>query len=101
LAQKVDVQLDPELDKIHLSREDLRPSVVQIYLRDGKVFTERKDVAKGWPVNPLSEEEFNEKFKQLTQTCLSNHRTTRIFKLIRGIEELCDIRDFTKELVHF
>jgi hypothetical protein len=41
---------------------------VEIYLHDGKVLTERRDVAKGWAVNPLSEKEFEGKFQGLAQT---------------------------------
>jgi 2-methylcitrate dehydratase PrpD len=101
LARKVEVQLDPELDRIHLAHEDLRPSMVEIHLRNGRVLSERRDVAKGWAINPLSEEEFEGKFQGLAQTSLSRKRATGIFELGRGIENLPDVALFIEELAHF
>jgi len=101
LARKVEVQLDPELDRVHLAREDLRPSVVEIHLRNGRVLAERRDVAKGWAVSPLSDKELEEKFQGLAQTSLSRERATRIFELGRGIENLPDVTPFIDELAYF
>ncbi len=101
LAEKVEVQLDPELDKIHLAHGDLRPSVVEIHLRNGKVLTERRDVAKGWAVNPLSEKELEEKFRGLVETSLSKEKETRVLELIKGMENLSDIKPFVKEISKF
>jgi len=101
LAEKVDLRLDPELDKIHLAHENLRPSIVEIYLQGGKVFAERREVAKGWSVNPMSDKELEEKFRGLAETSLSKRRTARIFELIEGIEELPDVLPLVKECSKF
>jgi 2-methylcitrate dehydratase PrpD len=101
LARKVDVRLDAELDKVHGSREDLRPSVVEIHLRNGQVLSERRDVAKGWAVSPLSQEELEGKFRGLAQTSLSGERARKIFGLGWNIEKLHDIVPFIRELAHF
>jgi len=101
LAEKVDLRLDPELDKIHLAHENLRPSIVEIYLQGDKVFAERREVAKGWSVNPMSDKELEEKFRGLAETSLSKQRAARIFELIKGIEELPDILLLVKECSKF
>jgi 2-methylcitrate dehydratase PrpD len=101
LARKVDVQLDPDLDKIHLAHEDLRPSTVEIHLQGGKVLAGRKEVARGWAVNPMSDKEIEEKFRGLAQTALSEKKATRVMELVRGMENLPDITPFVKELAQF
>jgi 2-methylcitrate dehydratase PrpD len=101
LAEKVDVQLDPALDKIHVAHEGLRPSVVEVYFRDGRVLTEHREVAKGWAVNPLSEQELDEKFQGLAGIALSKKRAARILELIREMEDLPDMTLFVKEISKF
>ena len=49
LAQKVDMVLDPVLDQLHIADESIRPTLVEIHLKNGRILTERKDVAKGYP----------------------------------------------------
>lgn len=100
LARKVNLELDRELDKIHASREDLRPSVVEIHCGDGSVLAERRDVARGWAVDPLSGSEFEEKFRQLAQASTSAERASRLFQLGGRIERLATITPFMEELIH-
>ncbi|MFH1931082.1 MAG: MmgE/PrpD family protein [Pseudomonadota bacterium] len=101
LAQKVEVQLNPELDQIHLAREDLRPSIVEIHMKEGQVFTERKDTAKGWAVDPLSDKELEEKFLGLAQTSLSKEKALRILDMVWEMDNLQDIRLFIEEIKEF
>ena len=101
LAEKVDLRLDPELDKIHLAHENLRPSIVKVYLRDGRVFAERREVAKGWAVNPMTDGELEEKFRGLAEAPLSKKRATCILELIKGTENLPDVMPIVKEFSKF
>jgi 2-methylcitrate dehydratase PrpD len=84
-----------------LAHENLRPSIVRIYLRDGQVLAERREVAKGWAVNPMTAGELEEKFRGLAETPLSKKRATRIFKLINRMENLPDVMPIVKELSKF
>jgi len=97
LSQKVEVQLDKELDDLHLSREDLRPSVVEINTKDGRFFTERRDIAKGWPADPLSDEELEEKFITLTRNILAEKQASKIIETIYAFDTVEDISGFVEE----
>jgi 2-methylcitrate dehydratase PrpD len=98
LTQKTEVCLDPELDQLHVSDEGIRPAQVEIYLKNGRVLKERRDVAKGWPENPLGLAELEEKFFNLVGPFLSVDRAEEIRKLIAELETLPDISKLMKRL---
>ena len=90
--------MDPELDQLHLADEGVRPAQVEIYLKDGRVLKERRDVAKGWPENPLGLAELEEKFYNLVGPFLSVDRAEEIRKLIADLETLPDVSKLMKRL---
>ena len=98
LTQKTEVCLDPELDQLHVSDEGIRPAQVEIYLKNGRVLKERRDVAKGWPENPLGLAELEEKFFNLVGPFLSVDRAEEIRKLTADLETLPDISKLMKRL---
>jgi len=98
LTQKTEVCLDPELDQLHVSDEGIRPAQVEIYLKNGRVLKERRDVAKGWPENPLGLAELEEKFINLVGPFLTVDRAEEIRKLIAELETLPDISKLMKRL---
>lgn len=63
LAQRVDIIPDEDLSKLV---PDKRVAIVEVVMKDGKVFTERVDYPKGEPENPLLPEENLAKFLSMT-----------------------------------
>jgi 2-methylcitrate dehydratase PrpD len=99
LAQKVEVQLDPDMDRIHVADEGRRPSLVEVYLKNGSVLSAQKEVAKGWPENPFSEEELEQKFFQLVNEDLAKDRATDILQMVMELDGLADISKLVKQIV--
>lgn len=99
LAQKVTVFLDPELDRVHAADEARRPSVVEIVLKNGDVFSARKDAAKGWPEDPLSASELRDKFNQLVSGILSGTQSEVLLETVLSLERLSDISQLAEKLI--
>ncbi|MBI4241365.1 MAG: MmgE/PrpD family protein [Candidatus Rokubacteria bacterium] len=91
LARRVEVRLDPVLDAIHTAHENLRPTVVEVHLRDGRLLAERRDVARGWPVEPLTNSELEAKFMAFARASLSETSAAAIVDLVKSVETLSDI----------
>jgi 2-methylcitrate dehydratase PrpD len=68
---------------------------VQIRLRDGRVLTQHANGARGYPANPASDEELDEKFLACAGRALTASSAARALELLRTIEELEDIRTLT------
>lgn len=62
-TQKVDIIPDEELSKLV---PDKRVAIVEVMMKDGKVFAEKVEYPKGEPENPLSPEENYAKFLSMT-----------------------------------
>ena len=94
--KRVTTVLDPEIeargyDKI-LSR-------VEVKLKDGRVLEKESSPYKGGPENPLSDEELYGKFSSCAEFILPQEKISRVHQLLRGIEELRDVRSFILALM--
>ncbi|GAA1623197.1 MmgE/PrpD family protein [Nocardia ninae] len=67
------------------------PAVLTAWLRDGSVRTERVEMNRGGPGNPLSEDELATKFRLNTEHTLSADRADRISKVVFGLAEHRDL----------
>ena len=77
LAQKVDIIPDEELSRLV---PDKRVAIVNVYMRNGKVFSERVEYPKGEPENPLTPEENLAKFLSMTEHAgITNDKAQSIF----------------------
>lgn len=77
LTQKVDVFSDEELSRLV---PDKRVAIVNVYMSNGTILSERIDYPKGEPENPLTPEENMEKFLSMTEHAgLSNEKAQLIF----------------------
>ena len=63
-AKKVEVREDSQLTELSPGK---RVAIVTVRMKNGEMFTERVDYAKGDPENPLTEEEFAQKVRELKQ----------------------------------
>ena len=99
LSQKVSVCLDPELDRVHVADEGRRPSAVEVVLKNGDAFLARKDVAKGWPEDPLSASELRNKFNRLVKGILSETKREMLFETVSTLEKVSDVSQLIEKLI--
>ena len=62
LASRVDVEVDPEMDRIY---PGLYAGIVHLETKDGSRYTRRVDHSKGMPENPMTSRDIDEKFASL------------------------------------
>jgi len=89
-SRKVEVVPDPELDK--LGPEYRHCIIAEVKTRDGSVFTERVDTAKGSNKNPMTTEEVVKKYKILASKVLSEKRVEALYDRVQNLEKMKDMR---------
>ena len=67
LASRTTIVLDPALDSRHAAREDRRPVRVELAMADGRCLMAERDVARGWPDDPLDPQDITGKFQALVE----------------------------------
>ena len=100
LAGRVKLILNPDLDKGPM---DVKPQVVEVITRDGKIFTERIEYPKGNPNNPVSAEELVNSFRGMAAYAakpLSAGQVDDAVSLALRLEEVPDVSILTKLLTH-
>lgn len=95
LMAKVTVATDPELEKLH---PHALPAHLDIRTKKGERFSQRVDHPKGDPLNPLTDEEIEAKFRSLASPLMGEHRITRIIQMANDIEEVDDIGELMDAL---
>ena len=90
--KKVKVIPDSDLDK---GFGKGWPTIVEIKTKNN-IYSERVDLAKGEPENPLTQNELEEKFIILTENKLKKENIGKTIKMVNTIEELKDTRDLLK-----
>jgi 2-methylcitrate dehydratase PrpD len=98
LAARVKLILTPEFDH---GAMDVKPQVVDIVMRDGKVFSEKVIYPKGNPNNPVSSEELVAAFRSMASYAvkpLSGARIDDAVELVLGLEDVNDVAVLTKLL---
>jgi 2-methylcitrate dehydratase PrpD len=86
LSKKVKVMVDPEYINARLGY-----AKVTLHTTDGKEFTCRVDVPKGYPKNPLTRAELERKFVDLASLVLSEERVKEIVRTVNDLEKLEDM----------
>ena len=85
LTKRVNIISDEELSKLV---PDKRVVIVEVLMKDGKLFSERVEYPKGEPENPLSPEENYAKFLSMTTHAgLSEEKARRIFDELTKAKE--------------
>lgn len=77
-----------------LTRREVDPSIVEIKTKDGKRYSMRMDNRKGTPENPMTEEEFDNKFHDCLahgRKHISRQKAEEIMHLIKNLEEVDDV----------
>lgn len=94
---KVEVIPDPDLDK--LGPEFRHAIIAEVITKDGKIFNERVDTAKGSHKKPMTTNEVIEKYKILAGKVLSQNYVAKLHDLILNVEKLTDIRKLARMLI--
>jgi aconitate decarboxylase len=94
LVNRIEVSLDKEMI--------LDENVVEVRLKSGRQLTSHKQWGKGWPQNPLTKDEFEEKFRRCmayapVKTLSVN--VNMIVETINSLEDVQDLRDLIGLLV--
>jgi 2-methylcitrate dehydratase PrpD len=85
LAEKVDVVKDDGLDALY---DEKWPAIAEVTTRDGRLLSARRDIMKGEPEYPLSDEELKRKFVSLASDAISADRAEQLWQAIFRLEEL-------------
>jgi 2-methylcitrate dehydratase PrpD len=95
LTAKVEVKADSELEKLY---DEKWPSIVEVYMKDGRSFQARRDLPKGEPEYPLSDEEVIKKFMDLACDAVTPQRAQEIYEVVWKLETLKNVRTLTRLL---
>lgn len=96
LMDRVSMKVDRGFDN---GAPALTQARVTIRLRDGRTFSQQADGARGYPANPASDSELDEKFLACAERALSKASSRRALELLRRIEESADVRAVARQLV--
>jgi 2-methylcitrate dehydratase PrpD len=92
LMARVAMRVDPALDR---GAPPLTHARVHVTLRDGRVLTQEANGARGYPDNPASDAELDEKFMACASRALTESAASRALGLLRRIDEIEDVRTLT------
>lgn len=94
LTQKVHVTADKELSSLF---PVIQAAVVEIHTIDGNVYTNRVDYPKGEPENPLTDQEFKERYDSLmTYAGIDRQRSDFVFHAV--LQRNCSVDEIVKNL---
>ncbi len=90
LAQKIDVVMDEELDKLYPGKWSF---IIEVATNDGRRYVERVDSAKGDPDDPLSRMDLERKFLNNAAPILGLKKSKRLAETIWQLEEAKNINE--------
>ncbi|MBI4190685.1 MAG: MmgE/PrpD family protein [Betaproteobacteria bacterium] len=95
LASRVEVEADMELEALY---DEKWPSIVEVKTKDGRLLIARRDLPKGEPEYPISDEELKAKFLSLVGDAVSHNRGEAIWAAISRLDEVDDVSELTSLL---
>jgi len=97
MIEKVDFGVHPEAEA---AGYDKMTTIIDIFMKDGKVITGSADFGKGSPANPMTYEEVAEKFHGCCAFAKwPLDKAKRIVEVVRDLEKLGNVRELTALLV--
>jgi 2-methylcitrate dehydratase PrpD len=88
VASLVSAEVDPEAEKVY---PKYYPATMEATLKDGRVITSHVDYPKGDPENPVSFDEIEVKFNQLTERYIDAGRRKQFIETVKNLEHVTDI----------
>lgn len=95
LMGRTKLMVDPELDRLHPQQWPVR---LELVMEGGSTREVTRLYPKGDPENPLSPEDFEEKFTRLASARLDPGETNRLISAIRGASEHSAVGDLLPRL---
>ena len=95
MAQKVKVSAD---EAMSLRRYDCPVAKVSVTLDTGRVLEESVPVQREDARNPISQQEPEGKFTELSRRVLPGAKTLRVTDMVERMEQLSDTRELTRLL---
>lgn len=74
------------------------PSIIEVHLKNGQVFSEKVEHATGTPQNPMSSEDLKQKYTDCASRVLDEENINKSIEKTFRLEELTDISDL---MIHF
>jgi len=99
LAKKVCPRVDEEMEKAG-SRE-ISPAIVEVKTKMDKIYSQRVDIPRGHPRNPMSDEELAAKFMDCAHHSvrpLSEKNLNRLIQMVYNLEKLDDLSQLIKTI---
>jgi len=81
LAQRVEIEVDPELDRAYPAIYGGRLTLV---LRDGRVLERRVDYSLGMPENPMGQEDIEGKYRSLAGAAIGAGAADELLDMVKG-----------------
>lgn len=85
LIDKMTFQVDPDLDRF------VAAGISEITTRQGATYRHRFDYPKGFPQNPMTDAEIEDKFRSMARKLMDEAQTDKLMKAIYRLEQLDDI----------
>src|ERR1700674_3074422 len=104
MIRRVRYYVGPEFDKRAARGEPLQAvlveeSILKIYMKDGKVLSERTVAAKGSPENPMTFEEVADKFRGNAEFAKwPSQKAESVIQLVKSLENVPDMSRLTAAL---
>jgi 2-methylcitrate dehydratase PrpD len=96
MIEKIDYGVHPEADAAGYEK---MTTIIDIRLSGGRTVSGRADFGKGSPVNPMSDEELADKFRECAAWGgLAPARAERVIELVFDLQKLKNVRDLMKLL---
>jgi 2-methylcitrate dehydratase PrpD len=101
LMGKYSMEVDSRLDEFyHRYESDMRPVRIEITTKNGQTYSAEEYYPKGFPKNPISEEELKVKFETLCSFAFEKTRIERLWKTVKQIESLTDLSELMSLLAN-
>jgi 2-methylcitrate dehydratase PrpD len=104
MIRRVKYYVDPEFDKRAARGEPLQAvlveeSILKVYMKDGRVLTERTVAAKGSPENPMTFDEVADKFRGNAEFAKwPSQKAESVIELVKSLEKEPDMSRLTAAL---
>jgi 2-methylcitrate dehydratase PrpD len=97
LSERVTVIGDDELERLY---PDRYPSIVELTTRSGETVSRRVDWPKGYPQNPVSQDEIERKFLSLAETAIERSTAERIVGLVAELDRASRVDELAGLVAH-
>ncbi len=101
MRKKVEVKIDPELDKI-FKKDLMAPNRIELETEGGKRYSKEVEFVKGHPKNPMTLSEVIDKFHDCVRFSAKKFRednVTKLTQLASNLEKVDDVREIITLLV--